>query len=114
MEYYSIVMPLQLKNDIELIIRPFATEVWICSLTVIPIFIVSMGLANYLFYGIVRWDTVSGFALRIVFVESADKLNVKCIYQKIYTIVWIWSFFVLAKSYAGEDLYSGLQACSTR
>ena len=114
MEYYSIVMPLQLKNDMGLIIRPFTTEVWICSLIVIPIFIASMGLANYSFDGSVMWDTVSGFALRIVLVEPADKLYVKCNYQKIFTIVWIWSFFVLAKSYAGEDLYRGLQACSTR
>ena len=105
-EYYSILMPLQLKNDMGLIIRPFTTEVWIGSLAVIPIFVASMGLANNIFHGNVRWDKVSGFALRVVLVEPAVKLYVKCNYQKIFTIVWIWSFFVLAKSYAGDSYLS--------
>ena len=95
-------MPLQLKNDMGLIIRPFGPEVWIFSLLTIPIFIAAMGLANYIFLGSVRWDRVSGFALRIVFVEPAVTLYEKYAYQKLFTLVWIWSFFVLAKSYAGK------------
>ena len=103
MEYYSIVMPLQLKNDMGLIIRPFDPEVWIFSLISIPVFIATMGLANYIFLNMVRWDRVFGFALRIVFVEPAVMLYEKYAYQKILSIVWMASFFVLARSYSGES-----------
>ena len=101
-EYYSIVMPLQLTNDFGLIIRPFATEVWICSLLSIPIIIVAMGLANYIFHGSVSWGRVSAFAFRIVLEKQAETLYEKYTYQKIFTIVWIWSCFILAQSYSGE------------
>ena len=84
-----------------LIIRPFATEVWIFSLLSIPIFVMTMGLANYILLGRVGWNGVSGFALRIVFVEPAVTLFEKYAYQRLFSIVWIMSFFVLAKSYSG-------------
>ena len=103
MEYYSIVLPIKFKKDLGLVIRPFDPIVWISSLTTIPIFIAAMGIANYIFLRSVKWGTVSGFALRIVMEENAVRLYEEYVFQKILTIVWLVSFFVLSKSYSGDS-----------
>ena len=101
-ESYSIVIPLEIQNDIWSFANPFNFEVWIFSLASIPIFILSIGLAEYLASGTITWDTWIGFVLRNVLSECSPKMPDKKDYQKFFVFIWTFSSFVLVMAYAGN------------
>ena len=62
----------------------------------------TVGLADYAFWGSVEWQTMLGFALRIMLSDHTNKLtNDKMVYKKILLISWIGPVFVLVTLYAG-------------
>ena len=100
-EYNTIILPLSLKADVWSIVRPFEYEVWIATLAIIPIFILAVGLVDYISSGKINWERIGGFVTRIVLSQQVPKLPDDKLYKKILVIVWMWSFLVLVESYAG-------------
>ena len=90
MEMYNIIIPLTIENDIWSFLYPFEDEVWICFLLSVPIFIIAMGLAEYITNEehSVPWATLIGFVLRNVLSENTGKLPDKRLYQKIMVYAW--------------------------
>lgn len=109
-ESVSIIVPLSSQEDIWTFLYPFNLEVWIFSLISIPIFTIASGLTDYFGNGSVDWITVLGFVFRNVLSESFQsyhrfikRLSDKKQYTKLMlSVVWIWSCFILVKSYSGN------------
>ena len=101
-ESYSILVPLKIENDVWSFVNPFNYEVWIFSLSSVPIFILAMGLADYLARGAIKWDTWIGFVLRNILSETAHKMPDKRNSDKLLIFIWIFSSFVLVMAYAGN------------
>ena len=100
-EYSTIILLLSLKADLWSIVHPFEYEVWIATLAVIPIFILAMGLVDYISSGKINWERITGFLMRVVLSQQVPKLPDNKPYKKILVIIWMWSFLVLVESYAG-------------
>ena len=100
---FTIVVPLRLESDTWSMKDPFSYEVW-CMVTIcIPLYVIIMGLADYVFCGSVDWEALIGFVLRIALSENDSNLpENKWAYQKLFLICWISSVFVLVQSYAGN------------
>ena len=62
-----LVVALLLDSDIWAISDPLADEVWYASIISVPLYLLAMGLADYVFFRKVNWRALSGFALRNVF-----------------------------------------------
>ena len=103
MQPYNIVIPVKTDEDLWSFVNPMAFQVWICALGSIPIYILAMGLAEYIRSrcGIVNWTSLVGFVLRNAFQENIN-LQDKGIARKLLIIVWIWSAFIVCRSYAGN------------
>ena len=56
--YMSVIVPITTKNDIWSFVNPLEFEVWIFWIISIPIFIVSMGVADYIANRCIDWDTL--------------------------------------------------------
>ena len=63
-EYWTIAIPIKLEVEVWSFLNPFDTEVWIASLVSIPIFMLAMITADYLFFGTLRWKVPVSFVLR--------------------------------------------------
>ena len=100
--FTTIVVPLVLKSDIWAISQPLADEVWYASIICVPIYLLMMGLADYAYFGMVKWKQLSGFILRNALSEHTDLPNIKKAYQHILIITWVASIFVLVQCYAGN------------
>ena len=101
MQPYNIVIPVKTDEDLWSFVNPMAFQVWICALGSIPIYILAMGLAEYLSYSTVDWPTLVGFVVRNAFHENI-RLPDKGTPRKLLMIVWIWSAFIVCASYAGN------------
>ena len=104
MSHYTIVVPVKPKDNIWSFLHPLAYQVWIGILISIPMFILSMGLANYFFYKYIDWGIVVDFVLRVAMVDERpiQSFILKMKYQKIMAIVWMWALFILSQAYAGN------------
>ena len=99
---YNIIIPLITENDIWSFINPFRYEIWIFTLISIPVYILAMGVAEYIADRHVNWEILIGFVMRNVCSDPMGKLPDKRPYQKILVIVWVWSCFVLVMAFAGN------------
>ena len=100
--HYPLIIPLRIEDDGWALLNPFSIWVWIASLVCLPLYLAIVGLADYVFWGSVKWQTLIGFALRILLSEHVKKLpNDKMAYQKILLVSWIGPVFVLVTLYAG-------------
>ena len=100
-EQYSIAVPIKSEDDLWSFLHPFNLEVWIASFISIPIFMIAMVSADYLYTGSLKWGISISFVLRIALMEQSLKIPDKTIYNRIFVIIWTASVFVLAQSYAG-------------
>ena len=103
MQPYNIVIPVKTDDDLWSFVNPMAYQVWICALCSIPIYILAMGLAEYLCSGSgpIDWPSLVGFVVRNAFHENI-RLPDKGTPRKLLIIVWIWSAFIVCASYAGN------------
>ena len=97
-----LVVPLLLESDIWAISDPLADEVWYASIISVPLYLLAMGLADYVFFQKMNWRALSGFVLRNVFTEHSQLPRCKRVYQKVLIIFWVAPIYVLAQSYAGN------------
>ena len=101
--FYAVVIPLKSESNMWYFIDPFHYIVWILIIFSIPIYIVAMGLADYVCMGSSDWDTLCGFVIRNALSEhNSISPNRSRVYQKILIIFWTASTFVLVQSYAGN------------
>ena len=63
-EYWTLAIPIKLEVEVWSFLNPFDLEVWIASLISIPIFMLAMITADYLFFGTLRWEASVSFVLR--------------------------------------------------
>ena len=71
---------------------PFSYEVWSMVIICIPLYVIIMGLADYLCFGSVDWEALIGFTLRVVLSENDSNLpENRRAYKKILLMFWISS-----------------------
>ena len=101
--YYAVVIPLKSKSNMWYFIDPFHCTVWIMFFLSIPIYLIAMGLSDYVYMGFTDWDVMCGFVIRNALSEQNHTLpDQSMAYQKIFIAIWTTSIFVLVQSYAGS------------
>ena len=101
--FHAVVMPLTKKSNMWYIVDPFQYQVWILLMSSIPIYLVTMGLADYFYRGFADWDALSGFVIRNVLSEQNFIYpNQARAYQKLLVIIWALAMLVLVQAYAGN------------
>ena len=106
---YNIVSPVILENDIWSFVGPFDYKIWLLALVSVPIVILCLAITQHPSTGNINWRVSVEFVLRNVLSESFrsylrvnKKILNKKIYQNILIVIWIWSCFIIIKSYAGK------------
>ena len=100
--FNTIVIPLVMESDIWAISHPLAKEVWYAWIICVPLYLLVMVSADYIFFGMAKWKQLSGFVLRNVFSEHAEMPPIKKAYQNILIITWVGAIFLLVQCYAGN------------
>ena len=101
--YTTAVIPLKYKSKMWFFIDPFSFRVWIGFIVCIPIYIIAMGLADYLYAGYAELGDLSGFIIRTAMSEQKSQLlNCSQGYKKLLIIIWASCMLVLVQSYAGN------------
>ena len=100
--YYSIVFPLKLGSKKWFFIEPFSFRVWLCFMICLPIYLLAMGMADYLFNGYADLGELSSFIVRNALSEQNYALPNKQEYKRLLIVIWAWSMLVLVQSYAGN------------
>ena len=101
--FFSVVLPVRHNSKMWFIIDPLDYEVWLGLIISIPVHLLAMSMADYLYNGYAKLDVITGFILRNVLSEQ-NRLPRKYEknYQKLLVIVWLWSMMLLIYSYAGN------------
>ena len=71
-DYWTAIVPINIEPDPWPIARPFTWHVWIAALTMVPIFLVCVGLANVAYEGSfdkAEWGRITGFTIRTAMIE---------------------------------------------
>ena len=101
--YYTVVIPVKLNSNMWYIKDSFSTIVWILFITSVPIYLLSMGLADVFFWGDADWGNIAGFVLRNVLSEQNHRPpKFTKAYQAILIATWIWSMLLLVMFYASN------------
>ena len=101
--YYAVVIPLKSKSNMWYFIDPFHSNVWILFFLSIPVYLIAMGLSDYVYMGVTNWDIMCGFVIRNALSEQNSILpDQSMAYQKIFIAIWTSTTFVLVQSYAGS------------
>ena len=98
--YYTVVVPVKHNSKMWYFVDPFSLDVWLLLVVIIPMYLVTMGLANHFFWGFADWGDQFAFVLRNIVREQCKLPNYKVIYQKVLILSWIWSIMVLVHSYS--------------
>ena len=104
MSHYTIMVPLESRQNIWSFLHPFAYEVWIMLLITIPLLILAMIICN--FYVNLDWETLLSFVLRVAMVDGRypfkiiDAKGSKT--QKFLGVLWLAGCIVLIQSYDGN------------
>ena len=101
--FHAVVIPLEFESKMWYIIDPFQYNVWLLFIASIPIYLIAMGLTDYLYCGAIDWDELSGFIIRNALSEQNCRFPTRAqAYQKILIITWIWSMLVIVQAYSGS------------
>ena len=100
--YYKAVIPLQHKSKMWYFTDPFTIAVWIVIFLCIPIYTITMGVADHVYNGPVDWVHLCGFVLRNTLSEQSSMPTNTLAYQKVLVITWLFSTLVLVQAYAGS------------
>ena len=68
----------------------------------VPIFLLVMGLADFLIFHRVEWDTLTSFVVRNAVYEGCPKTPDERMYHKVFVFFWLWAVFILIQAYAGN------------
>ena len=108
-DYHTVIIPLETDNDIWSFVGPFDYEIWIFFLLSAAILILAMAFADNHVNGRFRWQISVEFVVSNALSEGFHSFQrvyttvwSKKLYLKVMALIWIWSCFVLVKSYAGN------------
>ena len=86
--YYSVVVPLKHDSKMWFIIDPLDYEVWLGLILSVPIYLLAIVLADYLYIGYADLDDLIGFILRNALSEQNSRLTKDTrAYQKVFILV---------------------------
>ena len=96
-------MPLKQKSKMWYIAHPFTYPVWLLIIISIPVYIITMGLANYVYCRYADWNSVSGFVIRNALSEQNSGIPKHTqVHQAVLITIWLWSVLLLVQSYSGN------------
>ena len=100
-EFYTIAIPLIVKPNIWYFASPMTYQVWLCVFFSVPIYFLTMVLADYIYHGNVKWQSLGSFVLRSAISEHSKELaDRREAYKKLLIGVWAFTSYVLVLSYA--------------
>ena len=99
--YFKAVIPLKQDNKMWFFIDPFSYSVWLGFILCVPIYILAMILADFLFLKDVDIGVLCGFVIRNALSEQNSIPNHSQLYKRLLITVWIFCMMVLVLSYAG-------------
>ena len=108
MDDYNIIIPLTSENDMWSFIGPLSFEIWFLSVVSVVMVIFPLAMVQHPSTGVINWKASVEFVFRNVLSESGcyrrPKKNIlsKKFYQTTLIVIWIWTCFVITKSYAGN------------
>ena len=101
--FTAVVIPLETNSNMWYITGPYTNAVWFLIVTSIPLYIIAMALAYYLYSGSVDWDTLAGFVIRNALSEQNSRIpDEDKAFQKVLIITWLGFTLVLVYGYAGN------------
>ena len=105
--HYAIVAPLRLEPDILAFSYPLDGEIWIATIISVPLYILVMCLADYLFHpcGVITYVNVKaniGFVIRNTLTEHMNRLPDCRLYKKVFIFFWAMPISVVVMAYAGN------------
>ena len=100
-DHWGLVIPLRIQTDLFKILNPFQHEVWALIIISIPIYILAMAMADYLYFGHVNWESLIGFVGRTALHTDIKDKKGQRLYQKLFIITWTGAFLILYHAYAG-------------
>ena len=75
---FGIVVPVKITRDMWSFLHPFSHRVWAILLLNIPVLMLTMVLADYLYLGsFVNWKTSVAFVMRVTFRQRRPLQRVK-------------------------------------
>ena len=105
--HYAIVAPLRLEPDILAFSYPLDGEIWIATIISVPLYILVMCLADYLFHpcGVITYANVKaniGFVIRNTLTEHMNRLPAARLYKKVFIFFWAMPISVVVMAYSGN------------
>ena len=100
-DHWGLVIPLRIQTDLLKMFNPFQKQVWALLAMSIPIYILAMAMADFLYSGNVNWESVIGFVGRTALHTDIKDTKDKRLYQKLFIITWMGAFLILYYAYAG-------------
>ena len=103
MDLTSIVVPMKIYKSLLSFADPLTFEVWMMFFISIPIYMLAMLLADYIYPAAsTDWEGVVGFVFRNAVMEHNAYIQVAALHQKIFFLVWTASTFILLQGYSGN------------
>ena len=91
------------SKDQGILFRALGWKVWLAVVIITPLYIVILGLSDWLYNGQTNWWTYIEFCLRSICMDSV-KIPQSQNYNKVYSLAWLWMTFVLFLAYQGKYL----------
>ena len=102
-DFWGLLVPVRQDISLAAILHAFEFKVWLVILMAIPIYILLMTMANYNYFGQMKWEMFASFVLRASVMEGTGKsLPEKALYQKLLILFWSLPLFVLVTAYTGN------------
>ena len=98
--FITVVVPLDHDSKMWFFVEPLTRNVWITFLACIPVYLLTMALANYLFSGWADWGKLSSFVLRNALCEHYTLPTYKNAYQKIFIMTWVSMSMLMVYAYS--------------
>ena len=101
---WILVVPIRKHGNVKMIFTVFSAEIWLMLISASFVFFIIFGIADYIFYGKVKWGHLAGFTTRTAMIEPVMKplpTDAK-FYQKLFIVSWTIPMFILASAYAGN------------
>ena len=95
------LVPLKIENNKDAQIKPFDWRAWVVIALLPPIYLLIIALSEYVFNHHVDWWTLINFTLRPIFLQGVPRLPQANMYNRIFSINWIWMMNVLGLAYLG-------------
>ena len=101
--FRAIVVPMEMSANMWYFSQPYTDLVWILVGITIPVYIVAMAVAYYLYDGSVDLEMLSGFVIRNALSEQNSRIpEEELLYQKVLIVTYLVFVFVMVQGYAGS------------